>query len=277
MIQAIIVEDTFDNRETLKKILADECPQVRLLGEAENVKQGCDLITSMNPDLVFLDIQLGKGTSFDLLEELHAQDAIHFEIIFVSGHGTFENYTRAIEFSALDFINKPIEAEKLVKAVEKAAKRLGGRQYNRQIELLLEHLHRPNAKSRRIAFHLLKGIVEFVQVEDIVRCEAEGVVSHVHLKDGSKLTAMKNLGYYSRLLTVEHNFFQISNDMLINLDFVRRYNHSELAITLTDGQVVYASRRGGQDFRKFLNDNKEYGRLEETQGLASLLKGLFKR
>ncbi len=275
MIKTIIVEDTFDNRETLKKILTAECPDLQLMGEAENVEQAYNLIKSVHPDLVFLDIQLDKETSFDLLDRLHGEDAILFEIIFVTGFNKSEYLIRAIEFSALDFINKPIEAERLVKAVEKAAKRLNQRQYNRQISLLLEQLRRPNHPVGRMAFHLLKGIVEFVAIDNIVRLEADGVVTHIHLIDGSKLTAMKNLGHYSHLLTAEHNFFQISSDTVVNLEFVKRYNHAELALTLLDGSRVYASRRGGQDFRRYLSGNKHTSSMEEAKGLAGFLKRLF--
>ncbi|MBK8568099.1 MAG: response regulator transcription factor [Saprospiraceae bacterium] len=277
MIKAIIVEDTLDNRETLKKLLVSECPQVQLLGEAENVEGGYQLVKSMQPDLVFLDIQLDKETSFDLLERLHAEDAIRFEIVFVTGHGSFENVTRAIEFSALDFINKPIEAEKLTKAVEKAAKRLDQKQYNRQIELLLEHLQQ-SEKSQRIAFHLLRGVVEFAWVTDIVRLEADGVITHVHLRDGSKLTAVKNLGHYSRLLTAEHHFFQISNSMVVNLDCVKQYNHASLTLTLNNGLQVKAARRGGQAFRQYLSDNKAYSNLERSNNhIIGLIKSLLGR
>lgn len=275
MIKTIIVEDTLDNRETLKKILAAECPELHLMGEAENAGQAYELIKSVQPDLVFLDIQLDKETSFDLLDRLHGEGEIRFEIIFVTGFSKSQYLMRAIEFSALDFIEKPIEAERLVKAVEKAAKKLNQRQYNRQIELLLEHLRRPSQPVKRMAFHLIKGIVEFVGVDDIIRLEADGVVTHVHLKDGSKLTAMKNLGHYSHLLTAEHNFFQISSDTVVNLEFVKRYNHAELALTLLDGSRVYASRRGGQDFRRYLSENRHPGLQEEAKGIAGFLKGLF--
>jgi len=275
MIKAIMVEDELPLREVLRTMLAEVCPQVELLGEAENVEQGYQLIKSVQPDIVFLDIQLDRETSFDLLDRLHTEDAIDFEIIFITGVGTFENVTRAIEFSALDFIHKPVSEEKLVKAVEKATKKLNRPQYNRQIELLLDILGSPAQKSRRIAFHLLKGIVEFVLVDDIVVLEADGPVTHIRLRDGVNLTAMKNLGHYSRLLTAEYNFFQISNDKVVNLDYVKRYNHAELTLTLTDGTHIIAARRGGQDFRRFLSENKEYKNLEGGNGLVSILKGLL--
>ena len=275
MVKAVIVEDTLDNRETLKRILAAECPMIHVEGEAEDAEQGYVLIKEVQPDLVFLDIQLDKETTFDLLERLHNEDAVNFEIIFITGYGTFENATRAIAFSALDFITKPIEEEKLVKAVEKVNNNIKQKHNKRQVELLLEHLQRPTSKKKRIAFHLLKGIVEFLEVDHIVRCEADGAVTHVYLKDGTKLTAMKNLGYYSRLLSTDYNFFQISNDMLINLDYVKRYNHAELAVTFTDGTYVYASRRGGQQFRKLLSDTNEYSDIEKSEGLLKLLKKLL--
>lgn len=275
MIKAIMVEDMLANREVLRTMLAGVCPQVELLGEAENVEQGYQLIKAVQPDLVFLDIQLDRETSFDLLERLYAEDAIGFEIIFITGVGTFENVTRAIEFSALDFIHKPVSEEKLVKAVEKAAKKISRPQYNRQIELLLDILSHPAQKSRRIAFHLLKGVIEFVHVDDIVLLEADGPVTHIRLRDGAHLTAMKNLGHYSRLLTTEYNFFQISNDKVVNLDFVKRYNHAELTLTLVDGTHIIAARRGGQDFRRFLSENKEYKNLEGGGGLLGMLKGLL--
>lgn len=275
MLKAIMVEDMLANREVLRTMLTELCPQVELVGEAENVEQGYHLIKSARPDIVFLDIQLDRETSFDLLDRLHEEDAIGFEIIFITGVGTFENVTRAIEFSALDFIHKPISEDKLVQAVEKAAKRINKPQYNRQIELLLDILSHPTQKSRRIAFHLLKGIIEFVPVDDVVLLEADGPMTHIRLRDGSKLTAMKNLGHYSRLLTSDFNFFQISNDKVVNLDFVKRYNHAELTLTMLDGSRLIAARRGGQDLRRFLSEHKAFKNIEDKGGLLGLLKQLL--
>lgn len=275
MLKAIMVEDMLANREVLRTMLTELCPQVELVGEAENVEQGYHLIKSARPDIVFLDIQLDRETSFDLLDRLHEEDGIGFEIIFITGVGTFENVTRAIEFSALDFIHKPISEDKLVQAVEKAAKRINKPQYNRQIELLLDILSHPTQKSRRIAFHLLKGIIEFVPVDDVVLLEADGPMTHIRLRDGSKLTAMKNLGHYSRLLTSDFNFFQISNDKVVNLDFVKRYNHAELTLTMLDGSRLIAARRGGQDLRRFLSEHKAFKNIEDKGGLLGLLKQLL--
>lgn len=269
MIKALILEDTIDNRDTLIRTLQVDCSEIELVGTAETVAEAYALYKKYLPELLFLDINLDKETSFDLLLKLKQEELTNYEVIFVTGHGSYENITRAIEFSALDFITKPIEVRKLKTAIDKVIKRLGGNTINKQVEMLLEHLLRTSAtnasfhKKRSMAFTLLKGIIEFVYFEDIVKLEADGVVTHVSLVNGTKLTANRNLGHYCTLLTSEYHFFQISNSILVNLDFVKRYNHSECALTLRDGSTIFASRRGGQDFKRFLEDSREYKSLDQ--------------
>ena len=274
-IQSIIVEDIPANREVLKKLLAEQCPNVSILGEAETIEEAENLIKKTNPRLVFLDIELKQTTGFDLLKKLHREGSINFETIFFTAHGTYDNATRAIKYSALDFLTKPLDPEKLRHAVEKASKKLNQKQHNAQIELLLETLKSPSAKTNRIAFHLLKGIIEFVKVDDIVYLEADQNVSYVYLQNGSKLNAMRNLGHYSKLLVSDYSFFPISHSIVVNLDYVKRYNHSELTVSLTNGKHLFASRRGGQDFKRYLNENrKNFGGIQGN-GLRGVFKRLF--
>ncbi len=276
IIKTIVVEDVKSNRETLIQLLSKKSDFIEVVAEAENIEEGYDAIIRNKPDLVFLDIQLDRGTSFDLLEKLFEEDAIHFEIIFVTGHGNYENITRAIEFSALDFVSKPIDEEKLFKAIDKAMKRIDGRQYNKQIELLLDLLQKPQSPQQRIAFHLLKGIVELVQVDDILYLEADGVLTYVHLKNNTKLTATKNLGHYSKLLTAGFHFYQISSSIVINMSYVQSYDHTQLQVNMSDGRKVSASRRGGQDFKRYLASSKEYEGMDQEVLKSGLLAKLFK-
>ncbi len=264
IIKSIIIEDTPANLNTLKTFLTEECPYVKVLGDADNLEDGEALIKQTQPQLVFLDIEIKRATSFELLEKLHKIEAINFEIIFFTAYGTYENATRAIEFSALDFLTKPLNREKLKIAVEKATKKLNQIQTSRQIELLLETLRLPNFKSKKIAFHLTKGIIEFINVDNILYLEADKTITHIYLQDGSKLNALRNIGHYSKLLTFDYNFFPISNSLLVNLDYIKQYIHSELRVILVTGKELYASRRGGQDFRRFLNNNK--GKYRNIQG-----------
>lgn len=263
-IKALIIEDSIDNREALKTLLSQNCPEVMIEGEAGDVEKGYELILEKDPELVFLDIQLKNHTSFDLLDRLLKNDSIDFEIIFITAHGSFEYATRAIAYSALDFITKPIDSQKLVDAVNKAQSRLNGDQYGDQIRMLLENLSTPQSQVNRIAIHLTKGVIEFIPVEEIMYLEADRTITYVYLTEDRKLNAMRNLGHYSKLLVSDHPFYPISNKIVVNLDYVTRYNHSILTVTLENGKKIQASRRGGQEFRRFLNNQEGmHGKLDE--------------
>ena len=278
MIKSIILEDIIDNQESLSLMLDKYCPEIELCGVASNIDEAIELFKLSAPQLMFLDVQLDKGTSFDFLDCIEKEGYTNYEVIFVTGHGSYENVTKAIEFSAIDFITKPIEAIKLKNAVDKAVKRIGSESQNLQISFLLNYLKQSNnpVHKNKIALSLIKGVIEFVEISDIIWLQADGVVTHIFLADGTTLVANKNLGHYCALLTSEDYFFQISNSILVNLDYVKRYKHSDLSITLKNNIILYSSTRGGQDFKKFLEESKVYRKLDNSSGnpLMSFLKSI---
>lgn len=253
MIRTILVEDSAENREFIRSLLVKYCPAVEIVGEAGTLAEAESLIEEKNPHVVLLDIQMQRGTSFDLLEKLYAQDKITFEIIFITAHGTFEYATKAIQYSALDYITKPVDPEKLQVAITRAEEKISARVDPARFALLFEHLReslKPHQK--RIAFQLPKGILEFIEVSQIQWLEADGQISWVHLDGGRKLAAMKHLGHYHDLLSSDFPFFRISDKYLLNIDFLKRYNPRESTITLSDGNILIASRRGGQELHRYL-------------------------
>ena len=257
-------------------MLSERAPDVEIVGEADTVVRGYELVKIHTPDLVFLDIQLKDGTGFDILSKLHTEGEINFEIIFFTAHGNLENATKAIEYSALRFITKPIDPQKLKDAVEKARQKMQKTQQNLQIALLLENLTKGNnPKPKRIAIHLVKGVMEIVEVDNIMRLEADGTITYVYLGDQTELIAMKNLGFYSKLLIADYDFFPISNKVVVNMDFVKRYKHNELTVFFKDGTTAFASRRGGQEFKKFLSDNKSrFGNIQSS-GMGDFFKNIL--
>ncbi len=266
-LPTVIIEDIPANREALKQMLGQECPYVQVLGAADNIQAAKELIMQNHPKLVFLDIELKGATSFDLLDMLNREDAIDFEIIFFTAHGKFEYANRAIEFSALPLLTKPVDPKKLRRHVEKAYEKIKDRQnlvqFKTQIEALLQSLNNPG-NFGRIAFHLTKGVIEFVEVDDILYLKADTTVTQVHLLE-NKITAVKNLGFYKKLLLPNYHFFAISNSLLINLKHVKRYSHRDLCVTFNNGVKVFASRRGGQNLRDFLSRNKsEFGSIQDN-------------
>ncbi len=253
MINAIIIEDVPATRATIKNILSQEFKQIRVIGEAGTVSEGYTIIKGLQPDLVFMDIQLEDGTSFDILTQLQTENALDFGIVFFTAYRTYENATKAIKYSALDFITKPIDTQKLQLAVKRAEERLNQVDYKQQVDLLLETLANNNNKSQRIAIHLVRGVIEFVDVNRIMYLKADGSMTKVFLENNQQLYAAKNLGSYGNLLKRDYDFYSISNSIIVNLAYVKRYTHRTLTVELQHGVTLLASRRGGQDFKNIIN------------------------
>lgn len=253
MINAIIIEDVPATRATIKSLLVQDFKQIRVIGEAGTVHEGYSIIKELQPDLVFMDIQLEVGTSFDILTQLQAEDALDFGIVFFTAYRTYENATKAIKYSALDFINKPIDTQKLQLAIQRAEERLNQVDYKHQVDLLLETLGNKTNKSQRIAIHLVRGVIEFVDISSIMYLKADGSMTKVFLENGQQLHAAKNLGNYGNLLKRDYAFYSISNSIIVNLAFVKRYTHRELTVELQNGVKLLASRRGGQDFKNIIH------------------------
>lgn len=284
-MRTIFVEDTESHRSTIRQMLS-ECPPVQVVGEADSLDSGYELIKKMNPDLVLFDVELYPGTAFDLLNRLQADGKIGFEIIFLTGFMNFAYPVRAIQYAALDFLTKPIEKQKLKEAVERAAQKIAEKQvpaaHHEQIALLLQNLQNPpERRSNRIAFHRTGGAIEFVNAADILYCKADKDLTHVYLDDGKKFTATRNLSYYAKPLEIDFNFFRISDNHLVNLDYLKAYEHGkEYQLTLTNGIKLNASRRGGQDLKQhiansFGGDAKPAPIAPEVQ--KGLLNILFKK
>lgn len=252
-LRAVLVEDSPQEMALLKAYLATYCPQVVVVGETATIPQALTLITDEQPDLLLLDIELGDATSYDLLDQLQARDfPINSEIIFMTGHREFDYATTAFAYSALDFLTKPIDPLVLQKAVTKAGQRQNRDQYARQLNLLMDLIRSPEPRSNRLAVHQPGGLIEFIEIDQIQYLEADTVMTRFMMRDGRLMRATRNIGQYTKLLQ-QHNFFPISQSILLNLNQLKQYDHAEKLITLISGQVLYASRRGGQDLRHYLN------------------------
>lgn len=255
--KALIVEDISDTSDYIKQRIVKLCPAINSLGQAYSIDMAYEMIRTSNYDIVFLDIQLPKGTGFDLLNRLSEEGKIDFEIIFITGESEKEYTLRAIKYSALDFLYKPLDDAELVIAVNKAIEKLKNNYFNKQIKLLLDRIgHEKVSKTNKIAFHLHNGVIEFIDVKEIKYLQADGVISYIYLENGEKLTITKNLGYYKEMLIADYNFHLISNSLLVNHEFIHRYNHHELLVTLKDGSKLYASKRFGKEFKNSLLHNK---------------------
>lgn len=234
-LRAIIVEDEKHSRETLKNLLEDFCEGVTVVGMANAVDDATVMIATMKPDVVFLDIELQSGTGFDILDRLREAP---FEVIFTTA---FDQYAiKAVKFSSLDYLLKPIDLDELKIAVEKAKKIKDRETYNEQLKILLKNIKQQPELSK-ICLSTFDGI-EFVNIRDILYCEANGSYTDFKLNNGQKLLVSKHLKEYENLLA-EHDFMRVHKGFLINLREVKKYVKSDGGyILMNNDDVVSISR-----------------------------------
>lgn len=220
MITAIIIDDDDNLRRGMKSLLSRFAPDITIIGEADSAKTGSKLLLESQPQVVFLDIHLGDGTGFDLLEEVYKNGVkITAQIIFITAH---EQYAiKAFRFSALDFLLKPVDPEELQKVIAKLKIVIDKNDNAAHIDLLLENIRKKVDNFKRIALSNSDGIHLF-EVSDIIRCESEDNYTKFYIKNNKPVLISKTLKEYEDLLT-EHGFERIHQSHLINIAYLKSY------------------------------------------------------
>lgn len=240
-ISTIIVDDELKNIQLLQKMLAAYCPQVEVLGTENDAKKAVSLLEEKKPQLLFLDVEMPHLNGFDLLKKL---EPVTFEVIFVTA---FSHYAiEAFEHHATGYITKPINSEKLVAAVNSAAKRVEEKTVNKNLFSLLEHSSQQVAPDK-IPLSTSNGLL-FVKIGDIMYCESSGNYTHFYLHDGKKIIVSRQLGEYEKLLP-ENNFTRIHDKYIINLQYIKEYiKGSGGEVLLENGKEIPVASRRKEDF-----------------------------
>lgn len=216
MLTAIIVEDELYSREMLKTLLHDYCPEVAVKGTTSSIEEGIHLVNTFHPKLVFLDIALEEGTGFDLLKRVSNRT---FDVIFTTA---YEHYAlRAIKFSAIDYLLKPIDLDELQLAITKVTRKQRTQAENLQIDELLKNFYNQHCHRHTITLATSDGLM-FVAVNQIVRLEAMGSYTQFYLNTGKKIMVSKHLKEYEQLLD-EEEFCRIHQSHVINLNEVTQF------------------------------------------------------
>jgi two-component system, LytTR family, response regulator len=240
MIRTIIIDDEANARISLRALLMENS-SIEIAGEAFCVADGVELIRMTKPDLVFLDVQMPDGTGFDLLEKL---DEISFKVIFVSAYDHFA--ITAFKFSALDYLQKPVDSEELKQALVKFSK--PDNSQPAKIKVLLGN----KSGIEKIVLPSQDELI-FVKVDDIVRCESDNNYTCFYFQSGERILVSRTLKDYEELLE-PLGFFRIHKSSLINLRYLKKYKKGEGGmVTLEDGTQLEVSRRRKDDFLKILN------------------------
>ncbi len=247
MIRTIIIEDEQKSRELLDAMIQKNCPELEIIGHASDVPQGVELIRSLKPDLVFLDINMPNGTGFEVLEQV---SDLHFELIFATASD--QHASKAIKYSACDYLLKPIDADELKAAVDKVIKKKKSNSGMDNLQFLIEHLKRADENYQKITLPT-GNAYEIINIKDIVRCEADGSYTTFYLNDKRKLVISAGLKHYEELLP-EIDFIRVHHHHLINMNHVLRFLKEDGGYAImSDGSKIEISRRKKEAFMDRLN------------------------
>jgi two-component system, LytTR family, response regulator len=240
IMRIVIVDDEPMARNAIISILKIGFPQVEISGQAETVLSAVELIKKVNPDLVFLDIDLPDGTGFDLLALLQPAK---FKIIFVTAHQEFA--IKAIKFSALDYILKPVSSIELAASMTKVINDKAIGDIDLKFETLLSNYNSPRKEMRKIVLRTSESI-HIVEIEDIIRCESDNNYTTFFLKDNQKILVSKGLKEYDDMLA-DYGFYRAHQSHLVNINFINRFDKKDGGyLVLADKTHVPVSQRKRQ-------------------------------
>jgi two-component system LytT family response regulator len=215
-MKAVLIDDEVSNLENLHTLLEKHCPQVKIMADAQNVSDAVYAIDKYLPDLVFLDIQMGEETGFEVLKLLPKRN---FEVIFVTAYDQYG--IQAVKFAALDYLLKPIDIEELINAVNKAEYKLAAQIQTSQLDFLLQQLKKPATDASKIALQM-QSEIRYVSLSEIIRCEADNTYTHFFLSSKEKILVSKSLKEYADLLRPK-GFLRTHQSHLVNPKYVKSW------------------------------------------------------
>ncbi|WP_299336033.1 LytTR family DNA-binding domain-containing protein [uncultured Psychroserpens sp.] len=241
-INTIIIEDNIESQEYLTSILQSQFSNIDIIGYADNVIDSISIINTEKPELIFMDIELIDGYSFEIFKHLKHHD---FEVIFVTA---FDNYmSKAIDHYAFSYIIKPYEKDRMIKVINRYI-HLKERLFSEhKFQLLSSFL---SSKSSRFLLHVGNEHVS-ININDIIKCEAEGNYTYFYLADHKKYLASNSLKYYEELL-IDKGFFKAHRSVLINIEYIASIYKKE-TIILTNNDKINVSVRNKSNLTDLIN------------------------
>ena len=243
-VNTVIVEDEKKSLLTLESLLNKYCPDIHIIGTAEYVKEGLEIIPRVRPELIFMDIAMPDGDAFDLLNQLNRID---FEIVFITAYNEFA--LKAFEFSALHYLLKPVNHTDLIETLNRYKRIRGNLRINERIQILNQSL---NKNYDKITLPTNDGLI-IIETDKIIRIEASSNYCQFFMTDKSSIVVSKPLSHFEKILE-EMNFIRVHNTHIVNLMYVKKYNKGRGgSIVLKDGSQVSVSASRKKDFLDQLN------------------------
>ncbi len=244
-LKAVIIDDQDDIREINRNLLQSNFPEVDIVGEANGVDSGIELIMNTNPDLVLLDIEIKGGTGFNILQKVRPYN---FMVIFITAFDEFA--IKAIKFSAIDYILKPVNETEFCAAIENAISTYEKNKVALQVQNLLDHVE-DRGKNRKIVLRTMESIF-LVDLEEVLFCESDNSYTTFYLGDGKQILVSKGIKEYEQMLS-PFRFFRPHQRYLVNLNHVERIDKNDGgSIILKNKASIPISHRRKQALMDFL-------------------------
>ena len=242
---AILVDDMPQALEMLHNDISKKHASIQIIGTATSVVEASKLLRKQQPDILFLDIMLGDGTGFDVLEII---SDLRSKIIFVTASDAYA--IKAFKFAAIDYILKPYSDEDLNNAIDKALHQI--QPEKKQLNVLQESISNPTNIPKKISLHTLDKIV-VVSLEEIIKCKSDNNYTTFYFENGTKLMVTKTLKYFADLLKESH-FLRVHQSHLINTKYIKEFIKSDGGyLVLKDKSTVPVSVRKRAEVIEALN------------------------
>lgn len=247
MLKAVIIDDEKNSRSVLKKLLQELDLDVSIIGEADGVVEGVKLINYVNPQLVFLDIEMLDGTGFNVLERVNQVD---FKVIFTTAYDKYA--IKAFKYSAIDYLLKPISIEEMEDAIHRVKDSIKNEvSQNTQINNLLTNISETET-NRKVAIKSANKI-DFIEIKNIVCFKAESSYTEIFLLNDKKIIASKPLKFYASIFEDGTAFFRLDRTFLINTNYIKSYSKDKDIVELENGLEIPLARRRKKEFLELIN------------------------
>lgn len=247
-MKAVIVDDEQRARDVLKNLLTEFCNDVEVMECCHDVPSAVIAINKHQPDVVFLDIEMPNYSGFELFSFFQE---INFHVVFATAYSQYA--IKAFEVSAIDYLLKPIDIDKLEVAVEKVRNLKENKTLNKRLDTLQTNIS--NSKISRVALPITEGLV-FIEVEDIVSLEADGSYTSVSLNNGKKMLICKKLKYFDQLLDDTLQFFRVHRSSIVNINYIEHYSRNDSFLRMDNKSIVKIARNKKIAFEEYINSHK---------------------
>lgn len=227
-MKVLVVDNEPALRKAVRILLESFCTEVTSIDEAEGVESGLLKIKKNLPDIVLLDVEMDDGSGFDLMRQLPNPG---FQLIFVTAHNQYA--IEAFQFSAIDYLLKPVDPDALQRSIQKAALNIRNNSLQQQVQVLLQQIAGIHNHERKI---VLKDIdnTYFIKVSDILYCEAEGTYTKFYLSGSEPVLVSKNLKEYEVMLE-PLGFLRTHHSFLANAGKIKMYDKTDGGMLILEG------------------------------------------